>query len=267
VANTAWAFATLGVQAPALFDAVDKHGDWLVTEGTPQAVANTVWAFATLGVKASSLFDAVDNRSDWLVKKGNPQNVANTVWAAAVLGLLGKNANLVRLCWNSAMALDLSKFTAKNLTQLHEVERCVQIEGSDELQQSLLPMPQELRDAVDKAVASNELVSSRHHLEASKALTTIGFAHENEVSPFEDGSEGDGGFMAIDMACRDRMLAIEFNGPSHYNSDGGLNGKTMMKKRLLEKLGWKLHMIPWWEWRDLKGEGQKAEYLSRKLGE
>jgi hypothetical protein len=38
-----------------------------------------------------------------------------------------------------------------------------------------------------------------------------------------------------------------------------------MKKQLLEKLGWKLHTIPWFEWRDLKGKDGKVDYLKKML--
>jgi hypothetical protein len=79
VANTVWAFATLGVQARELFAAVDGKVEWLVEEGSPQAVAITAWAFATLGVDAPLLFAAVDKRGAWLVMDGTPQFVPNGV--------------------------------------------------------------------------------------------------------------------------------------------------------------------------------------------
>lgn len=85
VANTIWSFATLGVPAPQLCDCIVQRAEWLVQEGTPQHVANTAWAFATLKVKAHTLFATIDDRSDWLVQNGNTQNVANTVWAFATL--------------------------------------------------------------------------------------------------------------------------------------------------------------------------------------
>jgi hypothetical protein len=78
VANTCWAFATLGVHAPSLFAAVDKRGQRLVENGTPQGLSNVCWAFATLGVHAPSLFNAVDKRGEWLVESAKPQEVANT---------------------------------------------------------------------------------------------------------------------------------------------------------------------------------------------
>jgi hypothetical protein len=78
-ANVCWAFATLGVQAPSLLSAVNKRGDWLVNDGTPQNVANMCWAFATLGVRAPLLFAAVEERRQWLAEEGTPQNLANTI--------------------------------------------------------------------------------------------------------------------------------------------------------------------------------------------
>jgi hypothetical protein len=61
-------------------------------------------------------------------------------------------------------------------------------------------------------------------LRTSRKLIKNGFQqHEEEVSPFGEGS--DAKFLAIDMACRERMVAIEFDGPSHYNSDGKSNSK------------------------------------------
>jgi hypothetical protein len=264
VSNTCWAFATLGIQAPSLFDAVDKSGQWVVKEGTTQAIANICWAFATLGIQAPSLFDAVDKRGQWLVENGTIQNVANTCWAAVILGLIGREDDLIRLLWNATVEVPPHSLSIEDLRQLHEAEVCIQIEGTSEFKKSLISMPRELREAVDKAVAASINTSSRSQSEVSQVLHGIGFKHEEEVSPF--GASGDASrFMAIDAACLDRMVAIEFNGPSHYNSDGKPNGKTMMKKRLLEKYGWQLHTIPYWEWIELKGASKRKEYLKGML--
>jgi len=59
IANTLWAFATLGLQpseelmAGMMKQAVAVHGDF-----KPQAIANTLWAFATLGLQPSEEFMA-----------------------------------------------------------------------------------------------------------------------------------------------------------------------------------------------------------------
>jgi hypothetical protein len=263
VANTCWAFATLGVQAPSLFAAVDKNGWWLVETGTQQAVANTCWAFASLGVQAPSFFAAVDKNGRWLVENAKPQHVANTCWAAVVLGLLGRNNNLVRECWNAAMAIPLNSLSSAALLQLHEIYLCIQIEGGEELKSSLLSMPLDLREAIDKADAESlNGFSPSQSAVVSTILTRIGFNHEVEVSPFSNNG-CNAQFMDIDIFLRDRMIVIQFNGPFHYNSDGLPNGKTMLKKRLLEKRGWQLHTINWRKWADLKSEAGRVDFLKR----
>jgi len=115
VANTAWACATLGFEAPNLFANIEHESKWLVEEGTLQAVAKTAWACATLGFQAPNLFAEIERQSEWLVantawacaklnfaapnlfakiehqskwlvEEGKPQNEANTAWAFATLG-------------------------------------------------------------------------------------------------------------------------------------------------------------------------------------
>ena len=83
---------------------------------------------------------------------------------------------------------------------------------------------------------------SRSSKEVSQLLHEIGFHHECEVSP--DGSIS-GGMLAIDFACPERMIAIEFDGPSHFLKAVGSgkltcteNGATKAKCRYLEQLGW-----------------------------
>ena len=71
-----------------------------------------------------------------------------------------------------------------------------------------------------------------------KLLNEVGFHHECEVSP---DSSISGGMLAIDFACPERMIAIEFDGPWHYLKAVGSgeltcieNGATKAKRRYLE---------------------------------
>ena len=89
----------------------------------------------------------------------------------------------------------------------------------------------------------------------------IGFLVDSEVSPFADGM---GGFLSIDMANRERMIAIEFDGPSHFLSDHQHNGPTKFKTRLLEALGWQVLRIDYLKWDGLKG-GERAQFLTDAL--
>jgi len=87
LSNTAWAFATAGHAAPALFDAIGREAAGRVRELKPQELANTAWAFATAGHAAPALFDAIGRESAGRIRELNPQNLANTAWAFATAGL------------------------------------------------------------------------------------------------------------------------------------------------------------------------------------
>ena len=56
------------------------------TSINPQELANTAWAFATLGQADAQLFIALEREAEWRLGSFNPQDLANTAWAFATLG-------------------------------------------------------------------------------------------------------------------------------------------------------------------------------------
>jgi len=86
LANTAWAFATLGVRAPQLFDAITRESEQRIGSFTTQNLANTAWAFAALGVPAPRLFDAIARESEQRIRSFDAREISNTAWAFATLG-------------------------------------------------------------------------------------------------------------------------------------------------------------------------------------
>jgi len=263
VANTVWAFATLGHHSPQLMAAVEKRAAWLVAEGTPQGVANTVWAFATLGYHSPQLMAAVEKRAAWLIDKGTPQSVANAIWAFAVLGLDHSNTSQVSAV--SAMWLSLISMNSLNsclsreyVRQLvHFLVACrVEAPGIKLADPSI-----EILQLMKAATSDSCVKVSDAQTEVRQLLLKLDISTEMEVSPFEDEM---GTFLSIDMACRKKMLAVEFDGPSHFLSNGDHNGATKFKTRLLKKLGWHVVRIPVGEWKKLKSSAEKVDYLRKK---
>lgn len=111
-------------------------------------------------------------------------------------------------------------------------------------------------------------------------------------------------FLSVDIANLERKVGIEVDGPGHFvnvldadtsidsstdNTDSSakgsviklysgktgwqfkattqqrVNGPTALKYRLMSHLGWSLAHIPYWEWRDLKGDPSKEEEYCRKM--
>ena len=77
-----------------------------------------------------------------------------------------------------------------------------------------------------------------------RALDTLGFPYETEVCPFDERTVEEYGIwrelFAIDVANEERRIAIELDGPTHTLLGGQRNGTTKAKRRLLERLGWKV---------------------------
>ena len=86
LANTAWAFASVGHLSPELFDAISETATPKLRSFNPQALANTAWAFATVGHSSPELFDAISETAIPKLRSFNPQGVANKAWAFATVG-------------------------------------------------------------------------------------------------------------------------------------------------------------------------------------
>ena len=75
---------------------------------------------------------------------------------------------------------------------------------------------------------------------------------------------------SLDLACCASRLAIEVDGPSHYQfriggSDRVPNGTTLLKRRLLAAAGWRVVSVPFYEWDALEGRTERGAYLQRQL--
>ena len=88
IANTAWAFATLGQADAQLFMALAREAERRVGNFNGQDLANTAWAFAKAGQLDASLFAALAREAERRVGDFNAQHLANTAWAFAKAGQL-----------------------------------------------------------------------------------------------------------------------------------------------------------------------------------
>jgi hypothetical protein len=121
-----------------------------------------------------------------------------------------------------------------------------------------------IKEALKASSGINNTVSNGA-IRVSNCLKSISFDHECEVTPSSDFL---GGFMAIDFACKDRKVAIEFDGPSHFLKAIGSgklttqrNGRTQAKRRLLKLLGWSVISLDYREFGVAEASGNEFEYL------
>jgi very-short-patch-repair endonuclease len=257
LANTVWAYATAGVAAPALFEAVAAEASKKVATFTPQNLANTVWAYATAGVAAPALFEAVAVESSKKIATFEPQALANTVWAYATAGVAAPALFEVLAV---SIEATISNFSLDGLSQLHQVSMHLQLEAPQHALTLLLCRHEaELR----AAYLRQEPTPSRSQREVSTALARIGWAHDFEHVTAEG--------ISLDMAQPASKVAVEFDGPKHYlagaSSRRVLDGKSKAKERLLRRLGWDVVRVPYFEWDALRSSADREKYLRTKMPE
>jgi len=106
VANTLWAYATMGREPGAgLMRVLEGREEALADTFKAQEVANTLWAYATMGREPEAgLMRVLEGRAEALADTFNTQGVANTLWEYATMGR-EPGAGLMRVLEGRAEAL------------------------------------------------------------------------------------------------------------------------------------------------------------------
>ena len=135
---------------------------------------------------------------------------------------------------------------------------------------------QSLKEACRWAFEGTKTAPSATQQQVSETLCHMGLSVEDEARCPKSG-------YSIDMVvCRvhDSALgigrerssgrgpwAVEFDGPSHFLASGAPTGATLLKRRHLQLLGHALVSVPYWEWDECRGAGEREQYLKSKLAE
>ena len=295
IANTLWAYATLGLAPSAsVLGALSTAVERLAGAFKPQEIANTLWAYATLGLAPSaSVLEALSTAVERSAGAFKPQNVANALWAYATLGLAPSASVLEAL--STAVERSAGAFNAQNVANALWAYAVLLVEPPSILV-SLVSVLGTASD-VDKHLEQisyaylvghalgwswqlpNELVQkalsvqrrraqqpnvSRLQQRVHDALRGMGQLPELEALT-EDG------LFSIDIALPasgqdDRpKTAVEVDGPSHFTSSGGKTGSTQLRDFLLEQRGWRVVSLPYFAIEGASTDEKLKEYLANAL--
>jgi hypothetical protein len=246
----------------------EKYSNRLVDSGNLQSISNTALAFAKLGhCHPNTFFDSLCNESIVQVEQesnNKEQHIINLCYAFAILDLMKRSEyeETFRKLWSSR--LDVQKLSVEEKSQLSLVFAFATASGMEFLE----PPFTSCSEPADARHFCDENLQSSAQKEVSLILNELGFDHDEEVSPFlqkdYDSLFSFSGMLAIDMACRKQMVAIEFDGPFRFlrEVDSGKvleieNGATNAKRRFLERLGWKVVNIRYFDWMTPKNKLEK----------
>eukprot|EP01023_Acetabularia_acetabulum_P030155 TRINITY_DN28389_c0_g1_i2.p1 TRINITY_DN28389_c0_g1~~TRINITY_DN28389_c0_g1_i2.p1 ORF type:complete len:683 (-),score=43.20 TRINITY_DN28389_c0_g1_i2:457-2436(-) len=71
--------------------------------------------------------------------------------------------------------------------------------------------------------------------------------------------------MSLDICLLKYKIAVEVDGRTHFRSDGKLTGSSACRDQMLQKMGWHVLNIPYFEWENLTTQIQKFKYLKDKI--
>ncbi|KAJ1631595.1 hypothetical protein T492DRAFT_869646, partial [Pavlovales sp. CCMP2436] len=257
-------------------------------------LANTAWAFATLGMPAPQLFEAIVRESEQRISSFEPQGLANTAWAFAIVGAADRMGLAAfigdgrRQLHQFFLSVELEAcLPAELLAPIGLRDACRQAMADDKPVRS-----SKLHGDVSKVLTlmgishANELCVPRlgYHVDIAvlPAAGTSG-ADADGAAPRQPAgaASGEGGDASVELlddeaAARAREalcaamashagIVIEVDGPSHYDDERRLLPASEMIRRHLALAGWAVLGVPCWEWDAFKGHAQKAAYLAELL--
>jgi len=217
----------------------------------------------------------LEGRVGEVVREYNAQEVANTLWAYATMGR--EPGGRVMMLLEGQAVLLKAHFDRQALRQVHQyLLSCSLVNSSPVSRRASLS---QLRNALGPA-CQDEFVKSPVHPSKSqqqvrRALCGMGLSVEEEARCPRSG-------YSIDMLVREPSpsadahgesaatataeWAVEFDGPSHFLASGSPTGATLLKRRHLQLLGYRLVSVLYWEWGRVQGDKASEEtYLRSKL--
>ncbi|KAL0042486.1 hypothetical protein WJX79_001309 [Trebouxia sp. C0005] len=250
-------FAGIGYYAPEPYDRAADQITRNIMYVNIQTAANIM--FASLAERALDTLEEFDTRG-----------LANTAWGLAVWGhLSGPFFQKVR----SLSPAMMHAFQPQELQQLYQVELILRLEAPDlgldtshidryEALFAALQARGQLTGAAQArwrhTMGPAGIKGSAFQRDVAAALGSLPLNYDVELEYMQAE-------YAIDMALPQIKLAVEADGPLHFmrNVPKAI-GRTLVKRRSLQKMGWTVLSVPYFHWQALLPEMRQV-YIRKRL--
>ena len=256
--------------------ALEGRAEALAGTFKAQEVANTLWAYATMGREPGAVvMRALEGRAEAVAGTFNAQEVANSLWASCVFFLLFDACQGWRCVHTFVQRLvslgDAASFDTAQLCQVHQFFLGCSVEPRlcMEAVKDMWALKETCREAFECAKSAPSVTQRQ----VSETLRHMGLTVEDEARCPRSGYSIDmlvhvqdsGRGMGGERNNSKGTWAVEFDGPSHFLASGAPTGATLLKRRYLQLLGHTLVSVPYWEWERCLGAGEREQYLRSKL--
>ncbi|MBM3200802.1 MAG: hypothetical protein FJZ56_00145 [Chlamydiae bacterium] len=241
-----WAYGISAIMPPdRIVERMQLKALEAMDEFEPLDLINFSWAIASLNLPArEGLFDSIRERAKVLLPNIDKRGLANLAWSFAIKS--PQDAEFFAMVKSQIQDHCVTDYNDRQLMQLRYVHLHVQ-------PHSLIPNHWRLPRMQEVHRFSN----FQKEVTAKFKSLGIEFSEEYYESAFHHN---------IDIALVRQRIAIEVDGPNHYALETREPlGATVLRNNLLRKSGWKVVLIPFWEWNRLNNQREKTAYIQRKL--
>lgn len=238
------------------------------TAVTPLEVSDEMWRYARVGQCADEMFEKLAHeilQRDFV--DFNSQHFANIAWAYVILKFSrfhhqSQSGNALLAAVLLSAEARLAEFTLEELRQLGQVILATRQRGNREVGFAKKVHERLRREHMDIAAPA----SSDFHLHVSEMLSMIGVEHHNEVKVFEGVYHIDVVVGAGTPTDPVGKIAIEVDGPTHFvPGTHQPTPHTSLKRWLLEREGYVVLSVPYFEWGPLQSDAVAMAYLEMQL--
>jgi hypothetical protein len=234
---------------PSTLEALELVAERLVHEMTdPREVSDMLYGYANLGTPpAPAILDALVTAAERTTLNMVHQEVANILWSCAVFDRIPPPKVVEVAC------VLADRFTRKGLVLCFGAHLAEASAGRH------LDIPAELLLHAESAWRSavGERTTSDLCRDVSGTLTRI--CREHIFEGFSDD-----GLFRVDCLISNGQIAIEVDGPQPF-VECVPKGSSLLRKRLLEARGFRVIVVPYYEWDGLRTDEDKQAYLIRLL--
>jgi hypothetical protein len=259
-----------------------------LSDFTSQELANTLNALAKFDHYEKGLVDALCSIAMNKTGEFNSQGITNSLYALTILAHYDDSIwyfffDELSMLFN----LNAEALNTEEHSQIHLILLALSVENPTLFSKLQFPLALKEKSSNAHVAQMSSSKSSKLHLSVSHTLNEMSISHENEFFA--------SGFLSVDIFIKPNIpqqqqqqqisgdtppppnngLIIEVDGPCHYLRCGTesemigvrsstVKGEHVLKKRLLEKQGYNLLNIPYYEWDKLDDEESKKDYLRKK---
>ncbi len=270
LSNSVWAYGQFahhpGEAALCAFEQSLRERLERREEFATQALSNSCIGLSLFGGSESGgllrLFNEA-NPSLFRLSEGNSQDISNITWSIAAAGAF--ESKLYKAAVRELFRRDVKDFQHEGMKMLYHA-RLMQHDFDPDRKLVDVVFPDYVSELGHRAwLEQNEKTQvSTFQERVIETVRKLGYEPTMEQMT-EDG------LMSIDICIREKHIAIECDGPSHFytNLTETMNHKTMLRNKALALRGWKVVAVPYYEWalEWASGDAAVKAYMAKSLSE